>query len=131
VGPKKQQRADRFVGLIHSRQEQLIQTAHTANRILLTDNERRKLLVKFLSLRTFDSRIQEEIVCYLLCSYFRNHDVSPFVNQIKGFIFRRLTGNDFLPGFISWKCRKCEPFGKFGSVSDLFGVARDALSGGL
>jgi hypothetical protein len=52
-----------------------------------------------------------------------------FVNQIKGFIVRRLTGNDFLPGFISWKCRKCERFGKIGSVSDLFGVTREALSG--
>src|SRR4030095_1446980 len=106
----------------------LIQTAHSANRILLTDNERRKLLVKFLSLRTFDSGIEEEVVCYLLCSYFRNHDVSPFVNQIKSFILRRLTGNDFPPGFIYWKCRKCESFGKIGSVSDLFGVARSALS---
>src|SRR4029453_2990797 len=89
-----------------------------------------KPLVEFLSLRTFDSRIEEEgVACHLLALDFRNHDVSPFVNQIKGFIVRRLTGNDFPPGFIYWKCRKCERFGEIGGVSALFGVATDTLSG--
>jgi hypothetical protein len=45
------------------------------------------LLVKFLSLRTFDTRIQEAVVCYLLCSYFRNHDVSPLCKSNQGFRF--------------------------------------------
>ena len=45
--------------------------------------------VEFLSPRTFDFGIEEErVVCYLLSTYFCNHDVSPSVNQTKGFIRR-------------------------------------------
>ena len=96
----KQHRADRSVGLIHSRQEQLIQTAHTANRILLTDNEGRKLLVKFLGLRTFDSRIRKKLFATCCVRISATMTFSPFVNQIKGFILRRLTGNDSPPGHV-------------------------------
>jgi hypothetical protein len=75
---QEKERSKRFVALVHSGEEQLIQIAHTANGILLTDNERRKPFVEFLSLRTFEFGIEKEgVVRYLLSLYFRNHDVSP------------------------------------------------------
>src|SRR5258705_13973261 len=80
-----------MVCLIETRKEELVETTHPADSVLLTDNARRKFVVELLDARTLNSGVEEEVVfCSLLCSHLRNHDVSPLLKP-KRITFRLFT----------------------------------------
>src|SRR5258705_12688326 len=101
-----------MVCLIETRKEKLIETAHPADGVLLTDDARRKFLVEVLDARTLNSGVEEEVVfCSLLCSHLRNHDDSPL----------SLTTNELV--YVSMSCNPLADIRRTVFELDAIGIA--------